>query len=204
MTASLFNPSADYRAAIDGMLRMHQFAVAGEEDSDAADALREELDQSWGRLTAAERKQIQELSMDLYTLTEPPVEPDPALRSAAWNQLAEVDAASRRGDWQLVLEILRQAGPYAPPQFAAHYRAKAWNALGHPEVAVLFADQENALEATGSGSSVRPSASRDVHYRPSRMIMFRSSLVDDSHPNPICVMSGILSHDHLPANAPPR
>lgn len=60
--------------AADLMVKLHQLISRGEGDSDAADAIRDEVDPLWDRLDARERELYRRLSMDLYNLHEVEVE----------------------------------------------------------------------------------------------------------------------------------
>src|SRR5262245_31780012 len=97
-----------YQVVTRGLLRMHQYTIKGQNESEEADALREAMDEPWQQLSSTERKRVAGPSKDLYTVSDPPlsqlpesVNPQPQVgRREAYEALA-------RQDWDRALELLR-------------------------------------------------------------------------------------------------
>jgi hypothetical protein len=63
-----------YTEHVSLLLSLHKLAAAGNDDSAAADALRDQMDLSWQQLTPDQRASVRGLSSDLnWILTGPPV-----------------------------------------------------------------------------------------------------------------------------------
>ncbi len=60
-----------YAESLRGLLRLHKLEVAGESESDQADAVRDTLEGPWHLLSDVEKKRITGLSEDLRLITQP-------------------------------------------------------------------------------------------------------------------------------------
>ena len=72
MAAEPFILSPSYLTVVRGIREMHRLIAAGQEDSPAAEALRDATDRPWQALTEVERKRASGLSEDLYSIMEGP------------------------------------------------------------------------------------------------------------------------------------
>ena len=66
--------SLNYISVVRGIRELHKLIAAGQEDSPAADAVRDATDRPWEALTEIERKRVENLSEDLYSITDPTVD----------------------------------------------------------------------------------------------------------------------------------
>src|SRR5438034_643962 len=85
---------------VDRLVRLHRLIAAGQGDSDAAEAVRDEMDLPWRKMSEREIALARDLSIDLYTISDPPPQPEslrPEFRS-------QINAAV---DDQKYLEALR-------------------------------------------------------------------------------------------------
>jgi len=142
-----FPQSPAFKQVVSGLLRMHQYTVEGQDDSEEADALRQSMDEPWARLTAVERDRITGLSEDLYAITDPP---DPSvplpMNPQAQGKLNEAYEAREHGNWDRALQLLRRWGKYVPAPLLAYVRARIWDSAGVDQVAVLFFEQASRLD----------------------------------------------------------
>jgi hypothetical protein len=119
------------------LVALHALDAQGRGESEEADALRDQMDDLSRRLNRPEKDRLSGLSADLYMLQDaeimepggPPVDFDQQLReSIDWN------------NWGGILSLLRRRPELIFPSVAAAWRARAYDALGHSGVALLFLD----------------------------------------------------------------
>src|SRR4029079_3924188 len=60
----------DLRSYVDHLVRLNELNRAGQEDSEEADRLRDEMDDPWYRMTDQEQLFVGGLGADLYTLAD--------------------------------------------------------------------------------------------------------------------------------------
>ncbi|MFN0054450.1 MAG: hypothetical protein ACKV0T_19920 [Planctomycetales bacterium] len=116
--------------------RLHALIAHGQGDSQEADALRDEMDGPWYRLSEAEQLRARGLSGDLYSLSDEETHPRDDTGKSVTPE--ELQSAWDVRDWDRVLELLR-----APPGFLtrdqiAFLRGYCWREIGDPETALLF------------------------------------------------------------------
>src|SRR5262245_2491786 len=112
MTPQPLSQSPAYQEVVRGLLRMHQYTVDGQDESDEADALRELMDRPWQKLSAAERERITGLSKDLYAVSGPTPAAPEQMNPQAQGKLGEAYEARERGEWDRALELLRRWGKF--------------------------------------------------------------------------------------------
>jgi len=117
---------------------MHTYTMAGEDESEDADALRDSMEGPWGRLSAVERQRISGLSKDLYDVSGQAPESAAPMTPQAQGKLAEAYEARERGEWDRSLELLRRWGKFIPPSLLSYLRARVWEDAGDKQVAVVF------------------------------------------------------------------
>src|SRR5207245_6654246 len=86
---------------------LHQFAVAGNEDSAAADALRDQMDVSWERLTPDQKESVRGLSSDLNWILTGPVLSKKPREQVLRENFPDLMRARQSKDWHEVLKHLR-------------------------------------------------------------------------------------------------
>jgi tetratricopeptide (TPR) repeat protein len=123
---------------MEGLLRLHRLSVAGQEDSEAADAVREIMCEPWEGLTNAEKERFTGLSKDLYTISDGFHQPTEPMNPQAQSKLNEAYEARERGDFDKALELLRRWDKYVARELASYLRGTIWRAAGEPSVAAVF------------------------------------------------------------------
>jgi hypothetical protein len=163
MVRQPFTTSDRYLQSIQGLHRLHALAVAGEDDSPEAEAIRDGLEVPWRGLSDAERKRLTGLSEDLYSISS---QPDLLLPmdSEVQHKLVAALEARRNGEWDEALEVLRQLTRYLEPAVLSYLRGSVWLAAGDDATAALFlrhASESERWEAAsvGSGSDTLPQTS---------------------------------------------
>jgi tetratricopeptide (TPR) repeat protein len=162
--------SPNYRAVIRGIRELHRLAIAGQDESPEADAIRDAMDGPWGALSDVERKRASGVSEDLYSISEPVTSGKQELNPQAQARLNDAFEARERGDWDRALELLRRWGKYFPPAPVSFLRGKIWLDAGDPETAVLFFQHASQLQPDDGNSlavflyaleKVNPSAAQE-------------------------------------------
>ena len=97
MNKQPFPTSRSYVQSIQGLLRLHELTLKGEDDSPEAEAVRDSLDRPWSDLLEVEQKRITGLSADLYSISKPPGEPIPP-NPEAEQKLSEAFEARQSGE----------------------------------------------------------------------------------------------------------
>lgn len=139
--------SPAYQEVVRGLLRMHQYTIDGQDDSEEADALREAMGGPWERLTSIERARVAGLSKDLYTITDPPEMPtSESMNAEAQAKLAEGFEACERGEWDRALELLRAWGKFLSAPRLAYLQATIWEGAGDRAVAAVFLEHACQLD----------------------------------------------------------
>jgi tetratricopeptide (TPR) repeat protein len=139
--------SPAYQEVVRGLLRMHQYTIEGQDESEEADALREAMGEPWERLSAIERERVAGLSKDLYTVSDPPPsQPPQPMNPQAQGKLDEAYESRERGEWDRALELWRRWGKYVPAPLLSYLRAMIWEAAGDRPVAVVFFEHACRLD----------------------------------------------------------
>jgi tetratricopeptide (TPR) repeat protein len=149
MAAATNTLGTPYERVLEGYRKLHALTLAGRDQTDEADAVREELDEPWERLTPEERERIGGLSEDLYSLSDPlPVarRPDPQADA----NLDKARALYRSGRYDEALNALRPSAAVADPAEVSLLRGRIWQALGSEETAVLFITHAASLRPAGT------------------------------------------------------
>ena len=105
-----------------------------QDDTPEADAIRDSMDDPWYELSEVERKRINGLSEDLYSISDPPepvLDPNPQFQ----RKLVEATEARQAGEWDKALEILRRWKRYIDPALLAYLRGSVWFDAGDPATA---------------------------------------------------------------------
>ena len=141
MLSDSFKVYAKALIALDRLMR------SGREDSDAADALRDQMDRPWSTLSVGERTLARVLSTDLYDLDEPAPDHLPQPQSDQDREaLRELINLAQNKNWEHFLEKIRSVQQFIPPAFAAYLRGRAWYELGDADIAWLFLDRACQLD----------------------------------------------------------
>lgn len=123
--------------------RLHDLNLEGKLDSPEADLVREDMEEPWSRLSAADKALLAGLSSDLYSFSGEEV-----VRASEVDESelkARVLTAHENRDWLGLLEALRLTHQYFPAAVVAYLRGRCWQQLGRPEAAFWFLDRAHAL-----------------------------------------------------------
>jgi hypothetical protein len=137
MVRQLFSNSPHYTQSIQGLRRLHELAASGQEDTPAAEAVRDRLEHPWNLLSEVEKERITGLSEDLYSIIEPSEQAEP-MNPQAERKLIEAYEARQSGEWDKALDLLRCWGRYLEPAELSNLRGSIWHEAGDYETAALF------------------------------------------------------------------
>lgn len=141
-----FPKSPSYQAEMSALLRMHQLSLAGQEESEEADMVRESACDYWDDLSKVEKDRLTGLSKDLYEISDGPVQSPEPMNPQALAKLGETYEARERGDWDKALELLRQGGKQIPAALVSYLRGRIWQDAGEPKTAAVFLEHAAQLE----------------------------------------------------------
>ncbi len=128
-------------------LRLHRLISEGKDESDEADHLRERMDAPWNKLNAEERDRLDGVVMDLA--------PPPSAVGSNDAFPGQIDVAAldharaiayQRREWPRFLQLMRNAPTDLSPAFVAFSRYRAYEGLGHLEVALEFLRRAELLQ----------------------------------------------------------
>ncbi len=137
MVRKLLLRSPAYVDTIRGLLRLHYLTENGQDESPEADALRDRLEPLWHDLTDLEKKRITGLSEDLYSISDPFPEQLP-MSHEAHRGLSDAIAASRAGDPDVALALLRRWSRHLDRAKLSFERGCVWEEEGDSETALPF------------------------------------------------------------------
>jgi len=145
-----------YREYVRLLKRLHELIASGQGESDAANAIRDELDQRVGYLNQCEYRRAEGLCEDLYTLVEdePPPVSAMSVKPRSREQIASDLNVHWGRDWDRVLELLREGAHTIPLDVASYARGRCWAELGDPNTALLFLARASQLNPTNANYAV--------------------------------------------------
>ena len=190
---SAFSMETAYLQSLRGLLRLHALSEAGEDESPAADAVRESLEYPWYALSEVEKERINGLSEDLYSISENSDQSLP-MNPQAQRNLLEAENACRAGEWDRALALLRRWGKHLSPAELAFYRGDVWRKSGADEAATIFYRRAAQLEPSSVRFNFMYMSSlfkidADAAFRRAAAILER----DDEH-SPIVVAQAAYIH----------
>lgn len=148
-----FLKSPSYQAELSALLRMHQLSVAGKEESEEADLIRESASDYWDELSKTEKDRLTGLSKDLYEISDGPPPQEP-MSGQAQIKLMEAYEARDRGDWDKALAFLRESSRHIPPPLLSYLRGRIWESAGNASAAAIFLEHACHLEPGNEGFQV--------------------------------------------------
>jgi hypothetical protein len=138
------------------LLRLDQMMAEGQDDSEQADALRDQMDVSWYQMSPDELEIARQLSADLYTLHDDSLVRHPREFGIYSPELAaDLASAVKSGDYLRALRSMQDKATEISVDRAALFRAIFYRALGLPEIALVFFNQV-ADPGTAPGSTNLP------------------------------------------------
>ena len=137
--------------------RLHGLMAAGQGNGEAAEAVRNDVDILWRHLSEEERARLRGLSADLYMIEGDEVfEPGAADERSPDTLKADLEEAWRGERWGDLLVLLRKGGVFGAPDHVARLRARAYQELGHREVARLFMEYAASLQPAAAANLPGP------------------------------------------------
>ena len=123
------------------LMRLHELTRSGQEESEAADHIRENMESPWEAMSDEERMRIRGLSADLYSIGENRA----ASAQSDLDLEQSVEAACREKRWSELLQHVRLNSSRIPSEYVALSRGIAWFNLGQPQVAIEFLREASRL-----------------------------------------------------------
>ncbi|MFL5351623.1 hypothetical protein [Archangium sp.] len=132
---------------------LQELMARGEGESERADAVRDAMEAIRNELDAAESLRIEELSADLYMLTDEEIFQDisPEERATLPKRLQRAFDAGR---FEEVLTLLRYGADFLPREAIAYLRGGCWFRLHDYEPAVWFFQYAHELAPRDPGTAV--------------------------------------------------
>jgi hypothetical protein len=124
------------------LVQLDRMMAEGQGDSAEADALRDQMEESWYRMTSDELDIARQVSADLYTLHDDSLVRHPRDFSVYTSALAaELGTSMAVGDYLRALRLMQDRFDEISIERAALFRAILYRALGLPEIALIFFEQ---------------------------------------------------------------
>jgi len=137
MSSGQFSQQADYLMVLRALHRLHELTLVGKDQGPEADAIRDGIDHPWNRLSETEKKRLEGLSEDLYSLSDPEV-PAGTQKGIAEPDLRKYIEAHKSKDWDFALALLRKMSNHLPPTLVAFLRGIIWQDAGDLETSAIF------------------------------------------------------------------
>jgi len=136
MNRLMFADNPFYRGYEKGLQKLNQLIGEGKGDDDEADAVRDEMDFLYRKLTGEERDRLRGLSADLYMLLDDEI--FERFDGTQEELRAAIQAAWKKQECETLLKLLRKGPDYLSREGLASLRAHAYQSLGHLEIALAF------------------------------------------------------------------
>lgn len=143
-----FSDNPDYREYERLLLLLCELGRNGQNDSDEADVLRDEMDGPWYRLSPDEHDRLGGLSADLNMIGEDEVYTHIQSAERARSLAMDAAEAATNANWAGVLRLLRTRPASEPLAAVASARYRAYSQLGHWDPAVQFIQYACKLDPT--------------------------------------------------------
>lgn len=140
------SPSVSYSMWLKRILDAHSAQSWNTEPTDFQEREDDELNDLWTEIDDRQRQRLWGLSSDLNSLRDRETFVDSDWPPMTRAELAEVQRIAFQGkDWDKLLESLRRPPRFHSRDTVDYLRGRAWQEMGHPEVAVLFFDNARRL-----------------------------------------------------------
>ena len=124
------------------LVQLDRIMADGRGDGDEADSLRDQMDESWYRMTREELEIARQVSADLYTLHDDSLVRHPRdFNIYSTTLAAELKSSIAKGDYVHALRLIQDRASEISVDRAALFRAILYRALGLPEIGLLFFNQ---------------------------------------------------------------
>ena len=134
--------SEAYRKNFDFTIKLHELLAQDKGDSDEADAIRDEMDRPWQDMSPDEKRIVNRLSGDLYTITDP----DSPSMAAPPELAGRMAIACLLKDGDQILELLVKTPGFGSEVERAELRGLAYTFLGEIQAASLFMARAKELK----------------------------------------------------------
>lgn len=132
-------PDAPLVVHANQLVLLDRMMAEGRGDSPEADLIRDEMDQSWYRMTADELQIARQLSADLYTLHDDSIVQHPSDFQVYSPDLAlRLAALMESGDYVQALQAMQDQSSEISIERASLFRAILYRSLGLPEIGLIF------------------------------------------------------------------
>jgi tetratricopeptide (TPR) repeat protein len=192
MVEKPFTISVPYTQYARGLARLHELIAANLDDSPEGDAVRGYLDGPWRLLTSTEKKRIDGLAEDLYSLSDPVSQPR-ARNPQVQRKIDELFEAKRNREWDHALAILRRWHRYLDPVETAFLRGSIWAQAGDASIAALFLGHASQL-APADGTLARLYLHALGESDPPRALSYAHNIISsEARQNPqLIVQAGVI------------
>jgi hypothetical protein len=124
------------------LIQLDQLMAEGRGDSIEADTLRDQMDESWYRMSSDELDIARQVSADLYTLHDDSLVRHPRDFNVYSSTLAsELANSMANGQYLRALRLMQDRPSEISVERAALFRAILYRAMGLPEIARKFFEQ---------------------------------------------------------------
>ncbi|WP_425614604.1 tetratricopeptide repeat protein [Anatilimnocola sp. NA78] len=144
MIANFTIADAAFQKSVELLLQLHRLTLAGQDETEAADALRDQMETPWYAMTTKDQIRVDALSADLYSIRKEET-PLRSTSSAPANFAAEVQALTAKEDWDGILDRIREHESSLEGRDVAYVRGLCWAHLGEPNVAIEFLTEAGRL-----------------------------------------------------------
>src|SRR6266542_212155 len=148
-----FDPTVDaaFREYADLELRRHHLLLDGKEDSVEIAEAEDRMDNLWTKLDDVQRRSLSGMASDLNWIRrkgKPPPKGRKTPEEVEATEQQELSAAIKLREWHRILHYLRLCAPTFQSALLAREREIAYDAIGFPEYARVFAAK--AVEFAGT------------------------------------------------------
>jgi hypothetical protein len=138
-TSPSLTPDAPLFVHANQLVRLDQMMAEGRGDSPEADSLRDEMEQSWYRMSPDELEIARQLSADLYTLHADSIVQHPSDFKVYSPDLAlRLAALMGSGNYLQALRTIQDRSSDISIERASLFRAILYRSLGLPEIGLVF------------------------------------------------------------------
>ena len=149
--------SVSYSMWLKRILDAHSAQSWNTEPMDIQEREDDELNDLWTEIDDRQRQRLWGLSSDLNSLRNRETFVDSDWPPMTRAELAEAQRAAFEGkDWDKLLEFLRRPPRFHSRDTVDYLRGRAWQEMGHPEVAVLFFDNASRLRRKSPHTVLSP------------------------------------------------
>ena len=137
--------TSSFDKVLAGFIHLHQLELMGANDSETADRVRDDMDQSWSILSECEKVRLSGLSEDLYSLSDDFRTEAKPLNPQVKAGLDEAESAKAARDFDRALSLYRRWQSYIKPELISYLRGSIWNEMGQFRLSLYFIEHANKV-----------------------------------------------------------